>query len=343
MDAKALFQEIAEGDIRPLYWFHGEEEFAKDRALEALIQTLPEGLRDFNIDLLESPDTQRILESARSLPMMAERRIVVARDPRCLSVESESKAFLEMRALLPSCNVIVLFQRGKADARRAFYKSINKEEAVVLFDPYNENEAAGWLVSQAKKSDVSLQRSDALALISMLGVDLSTLSDALQKLIDYAGDGKKIDRKMIEQSVNPKLEYTVFSMLEQFLSGHLDRAFLELRAALQEEGTGAAIQLTGFFASRLRAMLLAARALAAGRSSQQVIKDVGGNAYAAKKTVEAAKKMSVKSLEAALLCLAEADYASKHGANAEDALCDALLKIFALPAYEKAAQSKGKR
>ena len=330
MDAKAFFAEIKQENYQPIYLLHGEEEFAKDRAVEALMEGVPEAVRAFNVDLLDNPDSTQLINAALTMPMMSERRMIVVREPKALlSNESDAKKTIAFLPDIPSTTTIALVQRGKADARKALYKAIDKQGGIALFDFYSETEAARWAVQRAGAQGVQLASGDAATLVMMTGGDLSALADELDKLCDFAGKQGMITVEMMRQSVHMHVEYTVFTMLEHFLAGRISQGMVQLAAAIEEDGVGAAMQLSAFFASRFRAMLLAARRLAEGKSMPAVVKEIGGSPYAAKKSIQAAQRFAVGELEEALLLLSDADMAMKSGMPPETALSDALLRIFA--------------
>ena len=84
MTPDELEAELARGRVRPAYLLAGHEALLRDdarRALEAAV--LAPGTRDFNLDRLEGDTcTPAALEDAlRALPVLAERRLVLLREP----------------------------------------------------------------------------------------------------------------------------------------------------------------------------------------------------------------------------------------------------------------------
>jgi DNA polymerase III delta subunit len=64
-----------------VYFFHGPEEWVKQSAAQRLREKLlPPGLEELNETVLEGGTAQRILEAAETLPVMADRRLVLVRD-----------------------------------------------------------------------------------------------------------------------------------------------------------------------------------------------------------------------------------------------------------------------
>ena len=96
MDYHTLLKQLHNGEIHEVYFFYGEEKLLLDKALKALEkQILPEGLEDFNKDVLSGADTspKQIAELAMNLPFMAERRLLIIQSPLpFLSIPKSDKA-----------------------------------------------------------------------------------------------------------------------------------------------------------------------------------------------------------------------------------------------------------
>src|SRR5262245_58203501 len=89
--------ELTLDTLEPVYVLASAEPLLLDRALTALRdRTVPDALRAFNLDAIEGKGATaaRILAAARTVPMMAERRLVLVRDLAAMSAA-------EMAALVP--------------------------------------------------------------------------------------------------------------------------------------------------------------------------------------------------------------------------------------------------
>ena len=76
-----FFAQVKKGEIARAYLFEGEEEYVKERALETLRQKLlPEGLEALNETTLQNPAAGQLIECAEMVPVMAEKRLVVANE-----------------------------------------------------------------------------------------------------------------------------------------------------------------------------------------------------------------------------------------------------------------------
>lgn len=330
MDSKSFFNAVEKHEIKRVYLLHGDEEYAKDRALEALCGVLDENIRDFNLDICERVDVDSIREYTQTKPMMSGLRIIIVRDDKLLQVpESTTKKLIDLIVELRETVCLVFVIRGKADARKALYKAITKVGDVTEFAYYSEYEAARWAVTFAKRRGVIFPLELAHDLVMMIGRPLGFVSTETTKLCDFAGKGNTITEDMIQKLVVGNLEYTVFEMLEHFLGGRTAQAVKLYQTAMLEEGASGPIKLCAFFASRLRNMLIARIALDHGKSDRQAATEIGGNAYAAKKSVAAAKQFQTKQIQDALVLLANYDIGAKTGQlTSQEGLLDVLLQIF---------------
>lgn len=331
MDGTALFEEIGQGALRNVYLLHGEEEYAKDRAVDALLESTEESLRDFNTAVLENPPVDEIIAACEQLPLMDERRMVFVRQSRLFAGEGEGEG-KKLLAYLPRINpssCLVFVERGICDGRKSLFKALQKMGAEVRFDFYGEEEAAKWACSFARRQGGKLGADQARRLVMMTGRKLMDVAAETSKLCDYAA-GQVITDAMLELCVHRNLEYQVFEMLEHLLAGRMRQAFAQLKIARQENGTGGSIMVLSFIAGRLRLMLTARYALDGGKNPAAAAKLLEGSPYAAKKAVASAQKFTTRELEDAMGILAEADYSIKSGKMQEDlALESALAKIFA--------------
>ena len=65
MDYHTLLKQLHKGEVHEIYFFYGEEKLLQDQALKALEkQILPEGLEDFNKDIVSQTDCRDGDESA---------------------------------------------------------------------------------------------------------------------------------------------------------------------------------------------------------------------------------------------------------------------------------------
>src|SRR5580765_8923990 len=86
---------LRDGPLAPSYYFHGPEDLLKDEALAGLLQrSLDPSMRDLNYE--QRSATQLAADDIESLcntmPMLADRRVVVIRDVEAWGRKAKAKA-----------------------------------------------------------------------------------------------------------------------------------------------------------------------------------------------------------------------------------------------------------
>ncbi len=119
MDAKTFFKEI-KNTPRSAYYLHGEEEYLKDRALEELKALC--GDPALGVSDLINPSAREIIEACETLPFFCDRRAVVVRELKTPQ-EKDAKTIAAYLSDIPQTTMLVLFERGSADKRKALFKA----------------------------------------------------------------------------------------------------------------------------------------------------------------------------------------------------------------------------
>ena len=94
----SVSRDLRAGTIAPVYYLCGEESYYIDRLGGLIVQTaLAPEEQDFNLDVLYGGDTamERIVERARTYPMMAARRVVMVREAQQLRSLEGLEAYLQ--------------------------------------------------------------------------------------------------------------------------------------------------------------------------------------------------------------------------------------------------------
>ena len=240
----ALRKRIASGDLDPVYLLAGDDEREKDALVRALIETIDEGLRAFNVDRFHGGDAglEEVLGVARIVPVMAPRRIVVAvRAERMLQPARESEAARRALEALddylasPSPETTLVLSATGLDERRRIVKQLRALAAVVRCGA--PEDAAGGRRWIRERLDAAGRRADdaAVRLLSDLaGRDTVRLQDALDRLLLFVDAGVTVTAAHAREMLGPSAsgatdDWAVARAIEQGAAG---RALRELGLAL---------------------------------------------------------------------------------------------------------------
>ena len=201
MTPAELERELGSGKFRSAYLLAGAEALLRDDASRAITEAvLADGPRDFNLDRIDgvSCTEPQLLDAVRSLPVLAERRLVVLREPegkgrgpKTLG-EGIATAVEELRE---SSSTVLVVTASKIDKRSKWVKAFREPAALVVCDPPKGLRAiVAFLKQEAKRRRISLQPGAAEALADAVGPQLLMLRQELEKAALHAGPGLPVSR-----------------------------------------------------------------------------------------------------------------------------------------------------
>lgn len=325
-----FYKSIKAGQYQRVYLFTGPEERNKREALAALRRAvLPAGLEQLNDVTLDGASAQAIIDSAETLPVMCERRIVVVRNwppltaGKAKNEEADAARMLEWLKDPPESCILVFYMISEIDGRKKLPAALKKLEGWVEFDYLSGATLAKWCAQQLKPLGKRISPDVVGELSLMAGQDLTRLSGELQKLAAYVGDAAEIRRSDLEAVVTPSPEYSVFMILDHLLAGRLAEATQVVNAVLLSEPS--AIRIISLIGNQLRIDAHMKYALDAGGNLAEVQKALGVSPYRAKHILRQIRPLSAEALKARYLACVDADYAIKSGRLQDRAALNSLM------------------
>ena len=199
----------------PLIYLCGKERFLVDRAIEAIkAAVLEPATKDFNYDQLfgKEAGSAQILACAKTLPMMAKRRLTLVRDADELTADelANLSKFIES----PAPEACLCFVAEKADLRLRFFQLFKKHGLLLKLDPLAEKQLPSFIETEAKRLKVELSPGTAARLAEEIGPDLGQLADALERLCCYVPVGQPIRVSDVESVVVTTRQHSVFELID---------------------------------------------------------------------------------------------------------------------------------
>ena len=285
-------------------------------------------MRELNVQRLRQPTAADVLNASETLPLFADKRMVVVEELDADAAETLA-AYIPKT---PETSVLLVVKNGKALATSALYKAFSEFDRAVefrAFDPKEgPDEAREFIDACAAACGSTIEPGAARLVLDWVGYDQGTLETTVIRLCDYAGRGKRVTMEDVRACVPPSTEQTVFQILDRLVAGNRKGAVTALFTLLKS-GADSSMRLASFFTGQLRSMLLARQWLDRGKSEQAVIKELGGNPYAAKMLVQKAKKCTLAQIVSAMELFSDVDWLQKTGTmKDDDAMLLAMLKSF---------------
>lgn len=209
---KALKTALESGRFDPVYLFHGSDDHLKEERVRAVIARATEpSTRDFNLEQLRGAETDvaTLASALEALPMLAERRVVVLRDP--LALKKAPRERLDRYLRTPAADVLLLLvvpAGGKPDA------GLTGAATTLDFKPLEDDALLQWIAHEAQAIGVTIAPEAAALLAAYGGNDLALLAGELRKLAAFT-DGAPIGAAAIDAVTGVRPGHTLGDLLDR--------------------------------------------------------------------------------------------------------------------------------
>jgi DNA polymerase-3 subunit delta len=305
--ADEMFAELASGKPAPVYVLSSEQPLLLERAVSAIRDaTVPPAMRGFNYDIIEASraTASRILATAQTLPMMAQRRMVLVRDIASMQAAELNKLVEYLDS--PNPSTVLVAVAGKVDKRVKFFATAAKRK--VLHELAPPREMMGWIKAEARTRRIAIAPEACARLADVVGKDLARLALALDQLALYAGE-RTIEAEDVDDLVADTRERSVFELTDAIGKGDLTAALAAVAALCEQRQS--AIGVVVMIARFMRQLALCHVAQARRMSSEEAAQLVGVKPFLVQKVMGQARRYDQPGLARAARRLTEVDQSLK--------------------------------
>ena len=308
--AQELLTELAAGRIPAVALIVGEERFFVDRALSALrAAVLGQDDIGLNEDVFEGKGTTaaRVLDAARTLPMLASRRFVLVRDASGIAPSELDKLADYLEQPFDTCCVVLVAET--LDGRTRLSKRAAKAGCLIEASGIKQADLRSFVQSEANRRKVRIEQDALAALLDAVGNDLPALDDALERLSLFVGNGRAIDLAAVETCVARVRVESIWALVDAV--GMRDRRTALRAAASLLADREPPLRILAMVARQLRMVARMQGALEGGAQPQDAARMAGAPPFKARDLATAARRFEPRLLARAFGVLAEADLALK--------------------------------
>ena len=325
-----LKQALKNKKLGRLYFFHGEETFLLHHYLEQMKKQLLDPLTEsFNYHRLNSEtfDLRSFADAVENLPMMAEATFVQVDDVDPFKMnEGDRTKMVEILSDIPDyCTVVFTFVTvpWKPDKRlKKLWEAIDGNGEIIEFAKQDQRDLIAWVTRHFAAHGKRISSDLCAYLIDITGGTMTALGGEIDKICAYSG-ADQIQKTDIDAVTEPVLDAVVFQMTDLLSAGRYGEALLKLQQLLkmQEEP----IKILGAVGGHFRRISTARILLDNGRNASDLQKLCGIPDFAARKTMEAARRFSPAFCARAASLILETDYRMKTSFDDTERLLELLL------------------
>lgn len=323
MTPEQALKEAETGELRPVYLLVGDEPYLEGQVLSALKQAaMKGGVPGLNDEVLTAGEASvdRVLSAARTLPMMAKRRLVIVRglerwEPR---EGVERKGNDPFEALLdyaknPTPTTLLVLSGGSLDKRRRFVTQAKTQGFLVSCDALDGGALPAWIERMVKQRGARIARDVADAVAELAGPELSPVADAVERLCLYVGPDGEITEDAVAACVVRLRPSTVWELVGAVGRRDVGAALAALERVYDPADRG--LRLLGVLAWSTRQLVKFEAAIRAGKKPGDAAIAVGAPPFKARELAEQVKGLSRADLAQFVLSLAALDGDLKGGSK----------------------------
>ncbi len=334
---QALKAAIKEKNVGNFYVFHGEERFLMQHYMDQLRKLLLDELTEsFNYHRLnnESFELQTFADAVENLPMMAEHTMVQVDDIDIFKLNEETRnKLMEILSDIPNyCTVLFTYVTvaWKPDKRlKKLWDCIDSHASIVEFAKQEQRDLVPWIARHFAAKGKRISNDLCVYLIDITGGTMTALAGEIQKICAYSG-ADQIAKSDIDAVTEPVMDAVVFQMTDLLGQGRYGDALLKLQQLLKMQQEPIAI--LGAVGGHFRRLSAARVLIDHGRQSGELMKLCGMSDYAARKTMDAAKRFPADYCKKAMELILETDNKMKTSFDDNDRLLEVLIMELAMEA-----------
>ena len=267
-------------------------------------------------DLAAGAPPAGIIAAARTLPVLAPRRLILVRG----LADRRAAAFIDphLAGYLsdPSPTTCLVLEGEKVDRRLRWVKEIAKlGEIRDCAPPSNAREARPWVVARAAARGKKISAAGAAELIDSIGLALDPLASEIEKLCLYVGDRATIESEDVA-ALSGRLRPAVIFELTDAVGQRRPAEAVRILADLLAQGQAPLLVLASLVAHFRRLLRAAECHPPTAQGIQQALRI---HPFAARKLAEQVRGFGGGRLRACLAALRTADSALKGGSPLDGA------------------------
>lgn len=319
-----FFNHLRAESLAAAYLLTGEEGYFIDRALARIMEKgLAGAPRDFNLDMFYGKDTKAdaVVAQSCTLPVMAEKRVVVLKEADKLKDMEPIKAYME--APSPTTVLVLVAENADRAKERALTQAVTGNGVAVHFYHPFESEIPRLINTIAKEAGYDMDTAATACLKEVLGGNIALIESELNKVFQFAGERKKITLEDINESVGDFGLPLVFDLIDAIADKKRGKA-LEILARLLRDGEQP-LMLLGMMASHWRRLLAAREQYSGGDGQEKIGKDFKLNFSNKKAFLGQVSSLDEDELERAFHLFHKADKALKSSSVAPRLVFESLL------------------
>lgn len=219
-------KELKSGNLQSLYLLYGEELFLLENSLKKMKALFGECIKGINYINIDDTNCSELISDIETPSFGYEKKLIIARNTGLFQKEGKRKNsevqklkdkisdYIKENIDIIKESVVLVFVEEDADNKQELYKTIEKLGIVCKFDFQKPIQIEKRIKGICNGYNVKIDDSTVRYFIECCGTNMQDLINEIRKLIEYAGDGGKIQKEDIDKLSIKKLESIIFDLTD---------------------------------------------------------------------------------------------------------------------------------
>ena len=230
-----LEKELNTKELKSLYLFFGEEKYLIETNTKKIKNIFGEAIKGINYVQIDETNISTIISEIETPSFGYNKKLIIAKNTGLLKKEAKRKnnelanikenlcKYLSENLNLIKESIVLIIIEEEAE-KQDLYNIIDKNGVVCKFDYQKPAQLIARLKSICNMYKVEIENYTLQYFIESCGTNMEELINEIRKLIEYAGEGGKIEKEDIDKLCIKKLESVIFDLTDNLGKRQIKKA-----------------------------------------------------------------------------------------------------------------------
>ncbi len=236
-----LEKELNSNNLRSLYLLYGEELFLLENSLKKIRNIFGECIKGINYINIDDTNISELISDIETPAFGYEKKLLIVRNSGILKKEGKRKnaelsnlrekisSYIKENIDIINDSVVLVIIEEDIDNKQELYKIFDKFGVVCNFEYQKPIQIQKRLKAICNAYHVDIDDSSLKYFIEVCGTNMQELINEIRKLIEYAGNGGKIEKIDIDKLCIKKLETIIFDLTDNLGKKETQKALQVLK------------------------------------------------------------------------------------------------------------------
>ena len=236
-----LEKELNSNSLRSLYLLYGEELFLLENILKKIKNIFVECIKGINYINIDDTNISELISDIETPAFGYEKKLLIVRNSGILKKEGKRKntelsnlrekisSYIKENIDIINDSVVLVIIEEDIDNKQELYKIFDKFGVVCNFEYQKPMQIQKRLKAICNAYHVDIDDSSLKYFIEVCGTNMQELINEIRKLIEYAGNGGKIEKVDIDKLCIKKLETIIFDLTDNLGKKETQKALQVLK------------------------------------------------------------------------------------------------------------------